>query len=321
MARGAASRKPSVLAVHSGALGDVILFGHLLRLVDAEVTLVAAGEKSRLLAGAGVVAEALDFDALPMHEVFSDAPLDQCALPALLGTHEKLVSCFGGDRSSALRMAAMCGATDAMFLPVRPSGNFRGHLLELWLDLLGLPTELIARVRPWNVPRPWRRMAAAELRKAGISPQESYLAIHPGSGSVQKCWPLERFIETAGRLGEAPRRLAVLFVLGPVEMDRWQPSATKRLTARFPVLVSPGLEVLAGALASAEAYLGNDSGVSHLAAAAGAATTVLFGPSRRKHFAPLGRAVRTIVAEELGRISVEEVLAAAGSLPEVQEYS
>ena len=68
------SREHDILAIHSGALGDVVLFGQLLGRLGGRVTLLAGGEKSRLLAGMGVVNRALDFAALPMHEAFSDAP-------------------------------------------------------------------------------------------------------------------------------------------------------------------------------------------------------------------------------------------------------
>ncbi|MGB2822549.1 MAG: glycosyltransferase family 9 protein, partial [Phycisphaerae bacterium] len=71
-----------------------------------------------------------------------------------------------------------------------------------------------------------------------------------------------------------------------------------------------GLSVLAGALAGAACYLGNDSGVSHLAAAVGTRTIALFGPSNPRHFRPIGPRVRVLAAETMVAISVEDVLAA-----------
>ncbi len=68
-------RGSTIIAIHPGALGDCILFGRLLWHLNAAVTLVAGGAKGRLLTGMGAVDRALDFDALPMHEVFSDTPL------------------------------------------------------------------------------------------------------------------------------------------------------------------------------------------------------------------------------------------------------
>ena len=313
-----ASAGPSILAVHPGALGDVILFGHLLSRLGGRVTLAAGGEKARLLAGAGVVARALDFETLPMHEVFGEAPPAGCRLRALLGTHERLISCFGGgDRRAEQRLAAMCCCGEAAFLPVRPPEGFRGHLLDLWSDLLGVPPAAAAEVQPWHIPSAWRKSAREELRRLGLAPRQAYLVVHPGSGSAGKCWRLRNFVELASHLA-APGGLQVLFVLGPVELERWKRETVSRLHRRFPVLLSPPLEVLAGILASGAAYVGNDSGVSHLAAATGATTTLLFGPTRVEHFAPLGRSVRTIAAETIDELAVETVLGQIRALlPEV----
>ncbi|MHC4982376.1 MAG: glycosyltransferase family 9 protein [Planctomycetota bacterium] len=308
----------SILAVHGGALGDVILFGRLLSRLSGKVTLAAGGEKARLLAGLGVAAEALDFEALPIHEVFGDDPPEKCSLPRLLGSHERLISCFGsGNRKAELRLAAMCGACDAAFLPVRPPADFRGHLLELWSDLLGLPGALGDKIQPWQVPRAWKDEAEKNLQKIGVSPQEPCFVIHPGAGSAAKCWPLRDFVEIARRLAGGARRARVVFVLGPVELERWEAKAIEGLGEEFAVMAAASLAVLAGLLASAAGYLGNDSGVTHLAAAVGAPTTALFAHRRRLHFAPPGRSVGIIAAEEPADISTEKVIGALGKWPEV----
>ena len=295
------SGKARILGVHSGALGDCILFARLLERLDGQTTLLAGGSKGRLLAGLGAVDSFLDFDALPMHEVFSDnAPAD-CDLPRYLGGFDRLVSCFAaGDRHAELRLAAMCQAAAAAFLPIRPPVEATCHLVELWGDMLGrsAPSEY----RAWTVPPAWRRQAGEALRGAGVDASQPYLAIHPGAGADEKCWPLERFIEL-GDAGDLP----AVFVLGPVEADRWRAEKIARLAAARPVLICPELEILAGVLGGAAAYVGNDSGASHLAAAVGAATVVLFGPTRAAHFAPLGERVVTVCRPALRQITVARV--------------
>lgn len=320
----------SILAVHCGALGDCILFGQLLSYVSyvshlshvshlsqtpGEVTLVAPGRAAKLLAGMGVVAAAVDFDLLPIHEVFSDEPLDRCSLPGLVGRHDRLISCFaGGSAKAELRLAAMCGAATACFLPVRPSAETRGHLLELWCDMLGLadcPSTGAAdrpgcrpagRPAPWPVPKEWRDRAGEAVSEATDGGDGPYFVIHPGAGSPAKCWPVESYAALAERL---ERLGQTVFVTGPVEADRWPRDTIDMLAARGGLLRSPSLEVLAGVLAGAAGYVGNDSGVSHLAAAVAAPTVALFGPTRAEHFAPLGKAVRTIQAAALEKISVD----------------
>jgi len=239
-----------------------------------------------------------------MHEVFSETQLDACELPALLGRHDRLVSCFAaGDRKAELRLAAMCGARRADFLPIRPPKAFRGHLLDLWAGLLGLDGP--ARDPPtWRIPDSWREAAAGALAQAGVREGEAYAVLHPGSGGEAKCWPLDRFELLARRLGRS------VFVVGPVEADRWPAGRIERLRAAFAVRVCSELPVLAGLLAGADAVVCNDSGIGHLAAAVGAPTVALFGPTRPEHFAPRGRAVRVVAADRMQDISVDDVEAA-----------
>jgi len=62
-------------------------------------------------------------------------------------------------------------------------------------------------------------------------------------------------------------------------------------------LVSPPLPVLAGVLSMAQAYLGGDSGVSHLAAAVGAPAVILFPAATRRRWAPWSPTARPILME------------------------
>ena len=78
-----------------------------------------------------------------------------------------------------------------------------------------------------------------------------------------------------------------MIVLGPVERERWG-DAAEDIARCLPLLLCPPLTTLAGLLAGARAYLGNDSGVSHLSGAIGTATVALFQEPNQRHFAPRG---------------------------------
>ena len=81
---------------------------------------------------------------------------------------------------------------------------------------------------------------------------------------------------------------AVVVILGPVEEERGDYSA---LCAGAVVARNLHLGELSALLARSELYLGNDSGVSHLAAALGIVTAVLFGPSNVARWSPQGKNV------------------------------
>jgi ADP-heptose:LPS heptosyltransferase len=135
---------------------------------------------------------------------------------------------------------------------------------------------------------------------------EGFVAVHPGSGSPAKNWPFERFVEAARVLAGGRRWL---LVAGPAEREL-EPPADAVLARDWP------LRLLAAALARAGLFLGNDAGVSHLAAAAGAPTLALFGPTDPALWAPVGPRVMSLVAPggSLVLLESEAVLAAAREL-------
>ena len=294
---------PAVLAIHGGALGDVLLLGQLAAALAGErgaVRLVARAAAGELLAGLGAADEAIDFDALPLGELFGGEP---SRLGELLGTCDGLVSCFGSPPAQG-RLRELTRPTRVIFPHVRPPEGYPAHLLDLWAELAGVES-----VPPpaWAMPDQWRRQARAALADAGA--EVKYLLIHPGSGSRDKCWPLERFVELARSLPSHGLARAV-FVVGPAELDWWADDRIDALRAEAPLVVSPPLPVLAGLCAGAEAYVGNDSGPTHLAAGVGAPTVAIFGATNPVHFAPRGRDVRLLAAADPAAIGPQKVLSA-----------
>ena len=126
------------------------------------------------------------------------------------------------------------------------------------------------------------------------------LAIAPGANWVGKTWPPERFAETAARLlaHDGPMPNGRLLILGS-SADREAGRAVKLAISRDRVIAAePGkLDLLTtyACLKRVRLFIGNDSGAMHLAAAAGAPTLGLFGPSDDRLYGPWGpdcRAVR-----------------------------
>ncbi|MCG6922248.1 MAG: glycosyltransferase family 9 protein, partial [Acidobacteria bacterium] len=127
---------------------------------------------------------------------------------------------------------------------------------------------------------------AAQEAAASLPP--GFLAIHPGSGSPAKNWPTDRFVALVhAHAGKRPW----LLVVGPADEDAAAPLCV--LPGCVPVRDMP-IRVLGALLGRAGLYVGNDSGVSHLAAAAGAPTLALFGPTDPAVWAPLGPGVETV---------------------------
>jgi heptosyltransferase-3 len=135
------------------------------------------------------------------------------------------------------------------------------------------------------------------------------VALHPGSGSARKNWPIDNWLALADHLLE--RHIPFVVVGGEadrVQMARFCDHYRNRL---IPFAIDWPLRELAALLADT-IFIGHDSGISHLAAAAGANCTVLFGPSDPTVWAPRGANVRVLVApnQDLNQLTITSVCAA-----------
>jgi ADP-heptose:LPS heptosyltransferase len=139
-------------------------------------------------------------------------------------------------------------------------------------------------------------------RKKGLTEEEKAQAIilHPGSGGRKKVWSPERFVDLIRCLLEhGSSRL--LIVLGPAEAGEIENSLDTLqwgTGSSAPVLIR-GLSLvgLASVIEGCRAFIGNDSGITHMAAALGVPTVAIFGPTDPGRWAPRGKHVAVVRRE------------------------
>jgi ADP-heptose:LPS heptosyltransferase len=164
----------------------------------------------------------------------------------------------------------------------RPAGDV--HRVVQLAALLGLDAPPAPRI--WLAPA--HHAAASRVIPDGVP----VLALGPIPGWLGKQWKLERFAALALRLtardGPLPdARLAVF--AAPGERAAAAPLIERLPRARTIDAIDAGdLLTVAAALQRCRLFIGNDSGLMHLAAAAGVPTLGLFGPSDDRHYAPWG---------------------------------
>lgn len=135
-------------------------------------------------------------------------------------------------------------------------------------------------------------LSAREIAAARAEFPLPLLALHAGSGSPRKNWPMENWI---GLIEEQLARGEGVVIIGG-EADS---SAVARVREQFGPRVGYAITWplrRVAALVAGARFFGHDSGISHLAAAAGANCTVLFGPTDPKMWAPRGSDVRVLLA-------------------------
>jgi heptosyltransferase III len=152
-------------------------------------------------------------------------------------------------------------------------------------------------------------------RKFLGSTRQPIVAIHPGSGSHEKNWPLENWISLFSRSNNFLDVERLMVISG--EADEAQTNQLEREWQNRGIRFAKNLPLpQLAALLRGASFIGHDSGISHLAAAAGANCILLFGPTNPEVWAPRNEDVRVIRApnSRLGDLGVEQVEAAFASL-------
>ncbi|MFV1994866.1 MAG: glycosyltransferase family 9 protein, partial [Verrucomicrobiales bacterium] len=293
-----------ILVIRGGAIGDFILTLPALRLLrqqapEAHLEVLGYPAIARLALESGIVDRVRSIEYAALANFFNPGIELDKELSGYFADFELVVSYlydpdgfFHGNLARAgVRTLIPCshrideeGAHAAAQLaqPLEQLALF----LEDPAPALSFPRHLLER--------------AAEFLGEALEPAP--IAIHPGSGSPSKNWPLAHWLEIAQWLHQTrPGHPIVLLsgeadeeIIGPL-LDFWSARST-------PFRHLHGAELaLVGAVASRCAFfLGHDSGISHLAAAAGAPCILLFGPTAPGIWAPQNPAVRVIASESGG---------------------
>jgi len=187
--------------------------------------------------------------------------------PGLVGElrrFDRIVSWYGANRLDFVEFTRSLGLPFEFLRALPPEGCDR-HAADFYLDQVAAFCDP-GRPRGDGIPR-----IACNV------PRGNFAVIHPFSGSAHKNWPLSKFRELAGGIG---RVMPVEWCAGP---DDPPLDGAVRMDDLYE---------LACWLARARLYVGNDSGITHLAAAAGAPVLALFGGTDPEIWAPRGPNVR-----------------------------
>ncbi len=254
------ARVGPTLVVHPGSLGDVVLALGLAARVPGEVWLAARGAVLGLAERVPSIARWFDLDGS-----LGTALVGEGAgrLPVEFESVARLVVLRNDpDGALARRLRERTGAQVQVESARPPPGrSAHAHVASV----LGVPAD------PAHAP--WVASSVERNR------EHAHLLVHPGSGSRAKCWSVSGFRAVAARV--RAKGWQVTWVVGEAER-----AGALDLGDDEEVLHEPALAELVDRAAGTSVYLGNDSGPSHLAAASGARSVVIFGPTDPEVWAP-----------------------------------
>ena len=274
------------LVLFPGALGDFLCFLPtglaLRRAYGGNLCVVAQPACLDLVRRPDITG--VSIDRREIADLFSTRARITDATARLFGGFARTYSWTGfGNAEFSRRLAAATGGP----VDVYPFRGMRAgeHAVDYYARCVGLrpaPVEasLITQDAEW-----FAGFAARHRLRAG-----GFLLIHPGSGGRAKNW--EGFADVA-RQWRMQRREPVVVLLGPAEAERPALSFDDAI-----VVDGLTLPQVAALLRSCGLYLGNDSGISHLAGAVGASGVVLFGQSDPAVWAPRSDRLRVVSAPQ-----------------------
>jgi ADP-heptose:LPS heptosyltransferase len=295
-----------ILFITSTRIGDAVLstglLDHLLR----------AHPDARITVACGAVAEGV-FTRMPRLERLIPLTKKRWSLHWLELWRQ--VAFRRWDLVVDLRGSAMAWLLWTRRRAVMRGGRRPGHRLQHIAAVLG--------VSPAPCPVAWFNARDA-ARAEALLPANPWLILGPTANWQVKTWPAERFValaqrltHTFGPLGKA--RVAILG--GPGEQERRMAAPVlEALPDAVDLIGQLSLPEVAAVLARAFLYVGNDSGLMHIAAATGVPTLGLFGPTPASEYGPIGPHAEAVLADgppaatPMDRLEVETVVEAATRL-------
>jgi ADP-heptose:LPS heptosyltransferase len=302
-----------ILVLHPGALGDIILSlpaVSLLRNKFPSARITIAGNIDHFAPVMSEYAESvLSLSTLPLHHLYARGPLPEAEV-RFWKSFDWIVSWTGaGDPEFTKNFQAT--HPNVCIASWRPMPGELRHVSQLFVDSLGADISYGVKAESARITLDSKVLEEAKqwLLARGWNGRDPLIALHPGAGSTTKRWPLVHFVELARHLVFQEKR-KLLVIEGPAE-----PGLAKEITQALPEAAAIpaqllNLNLLAAVIAQCAIFIGNDSGIAHLAAALGIRSVVLFGPTLPQHWAPLGQHVTVLRNADscLASITVEEVI-------------
>jgi ADP-heptose:LPS heptosyltransferase len=322
--------KRTILIIHPGALGDVLLAvpairSLSLRFPQHEIVLIAAATVSRLLWECGVISDWLPLEGQACLELFSGTSSISKELYSSVNRCDRAMVWMEDKEGVLGSFFQEFGVASVQIQSPFSRGLRARHQSDRFLETLGEPTRDSLSERPVQVPPHLLERGKDYLDALRIPHEQSLVLVHPGSGSVHKCLEPRRMASLIERLWQ--EGMYPLILEGPADQDAV--GQALHFMSRPPlVLRDLDLSQLAGVFGRVAVYIGHDSGVTHLAALLGVRTIAIFGPTDHHRWAPQGNHVTilrgfpciceswatTKMCEEKPclQVPIEEILIASG---------
>ncbi len=295
-----------------GAIGDCILTLPLAELMKETVCpggidIIGHTEYLGILPGRSCIDGVKSLESMSLHRLFaSERDFDIADGDPMIiefAGYSWIASFLGepdSDFEKNLIFTVNCShSAEVMTLAMKPEEGSNFHISEFYRAQFINQSGLSPAEKNRAIAMPLIRPTQADIYKGkevlaenGIVPGSKPVVIHPGSGGAHKCWNLKNFLFIAGKIQQ--EGLNTVFLLGPAETEILNQTSLNEIRAAGVLLSNLSLTDVLAVLSCSRGFLGNDSGITHLAAAMGIKTIAVFGPTEPAVYAPIGSAVNIL---------------------------
>lgn len=312
----AARKMQRGLIVQPGAIGDCILTlplaGYMKESLGlGSIDILGHTEYIGFLPGRSCIDSIRSIDSIDIYRLFAESNRfmlkDQDPLINAFRDYSWIVTFLGEPNSSFeqnLIFTANCShSAEVITLSLKPPKTFSKHLSDFYIrqfiDQSGFSfQQLTIQTHDCLIKATEADINTGKelLKETGLGFGEKLMVIQPGSGGTKKCWHIENFLAVAKELES--RGIEIIFLLGPAEIERYSDETIKRIGSVGKCLTDLSLTQVLGLLSCVNGFIGNDSGITHLAAALGVRTYSIYGPTNPEVYKSIGPDV-TVFASKL----------------------
>ena len=302
-----------ILIVHQGAIGDFILslpaigsFRH--HYPGAEVEIWGYPEILKLVEKKFYADRIGSIDRKEIASFYNERAVLDSELVACFKRFD-LIIIFGGEQQQPLvRTLEKIQVKEVKSISTFPPSADSIHVVDYQLSQLVSLGYKVPDTIPQLFPSESDRAQAIDLfSQRGIGKDTLTVAVHIGSGSRNKTWPASSFAQLSEKLikGSAAH---IMLLIGPADEEVAEEYFNLIDSRSVTTLANLPLGQLPAVLTQCDLYLGNDSGITHLAAAVGTPVVALFGPTDPRVWGPRGNDVSIVYkALECSPCSREEM--------------
>ncbi len=288
------------LIIRNGAVGDTVLLSSVVAAVkqsrpEAWVEVMGGLERVWLLVGDGLADCAVSSERPGVESLYGEGALNSDLYDYFAEFTHILIYTASASQTFVDRLKVRNEQWVCAY-PALPDDNSQ-HITEFYLNPVRPFVGAAAPMPAIHLYEEELVNATAALKAIGIDDKKKVIGVHPGAGSHKKTAPPDRLVKDA--LNEKSE-VQLLITQGPADGAAVE-SFINMVPTHVPhcVIQNKRLRELAAMLSHCERFVGNDSGVTHIAAALGVPTTVFFIASDPAVWAPLGDSVKLIETTHL----------------------